>query len=364
MPTAKLSPEEYLRYIVAAVDEHLADFLPKVFSHESVARFSGTPTWTYDSKAITHMIAVPIWDLLSRPAKRWRPVFAVTMLEALGRSAEPFMTLLCALAELSHTGSLIIDDIEDRSSHRRGSESAHVRYGIPTALNAANVLYFLPQLLLEGHPALTEKQNLAIHTLINRQFVRAHFGQTMDLFWSERARLNGVLEASPEVLRNRVLQMYSCKSAAVTVSAAEIASIIVSADTRVREASVCFGEAVGVAFQIMDDVRDYVSTSTPLKPEGHDLARGKLTLVVVEALAALDAGARQDVVSFLFKSSPAKEEVETVADTIRDAGILDRCRDRALSIFGVAKQDFMEAVPPSVPRDALLLACERLFKVR
>ncbi|HSM19644.1 MAG TPA: polyprenyl synthetase family protein, partial [Hyphomicrobiales bacterium] len=131
------------------------------------------------------MLARPIWDLLSRGGKHWRPIFGILLLQALGVEPAPYETMLAVIPELGHNAAVVIDDIEDASQTRRGEETIHLRYGLPTAINAANTLYFLPLLSISDHPHLTAGQRDAIYRLIIEMFVQAHFGQAQDLYWSK-----------------------------------------------------------------------------------------------------------------------------------------------------------------------------------
>ena len=78
------------------------------------------------------------------------------MLEALGTPSADYQMLLAMMTELAHTGTLVIDDIEDRAQVRRGAEAIHLRYGIEVAINATNTVYFLPLLVLSNYPHLSD----------------------------------------------------------------------------------------------------------------------------------------------------------------------------------------------------------------
>ena len=128
----------------------------------------------------------PMWDLLDRKGKRWRPIFGVLMLEALGADPTPHEALLSVVAEMSHTGALIIDDIEDGSGTRRGDTCIHLRYGLDVAINAANTAYFLPFLSLRDHRSLSDAQRLSLYRILSEQYVKSHVGQGLDIYWSRR----------------------------------------------------------------------------------------------------------------------------------------------------------------------------------
>ena len=107
-----------------------------------------------------HSIPVDVWqrisaparDLLNRGGKRWRPLFMLLCAELYGdwRLAVP----LSPMVEIAHNGSLIVDDIEDASVQRRGEQAEHIKFGMDLALNAGNLMYFLPARVIdtEGMP--------------------------------------------------------------------------------------------------------------------------------------------------------------------------------------------------------------------
>src|SRR5882724_12857381 len=84
------------------------------------------------------------------------------------------------VVELIHAGSLVVDDIEDGSTIRRGKPALHIRYGLSTALNAGNWLYFWPFQLIRALE-LPNRTALSVYECYHRTLLRAHFGQAMDL---------------------------------------------------------------------------------------------------------------------------------------------------------------------------------------
>ena len=99
----------------------------------------------------------PAYDLLDRGGKRWRPVLGLIMARCLGRDnledfeANKDIYFSCGLTEIVHNGSLIIDDIEDNSTMRRGKDCVHKIYGTDIAVNAGNFMYFAPMLKLGNY---------------------------------------------------------------------------------------------------------------------------------------------------------------------------------------------------------------------
>jgi geranylgeranyl pyrophosphate synthase/predicted secreted hydrolase len=322
---------DYLKAMSERVDRHLEHFLPKTMSEKKIGEYIGPAVWQHDPAAQTEMLSRPVWDLVRRGGKRWRPAFSLLLLDALGRDTAPFEAMICALAELCHTGSLIIDDIEDSSLLRRGEPCIHIRYGLDTAINAANSLYFLPSLLIFDHPLLSPRQRLQIHEVMTRQYVRAHFGQAMDLFWSRNMSAANLRAWMSDSMAAKILQMYELKTAAPLEALAETAAIVAGSPPALRRNCVRFAQALGVAFQITDDVRNFMASPRQKKTLGEDLSEGKLTFVMYQALKKAAPAARrrlqQIASSGTLRRDPAalREGIAIIAGS----GALESCRREA-----------------------------------
>ncbi|NIV44480.1 MAG: polyprenyl synthetase family protein, partial [Gammaproteobacteria bacterium] len=92
-------------------------------------------------------IAQPMWDFLERGGKRWRPALFLLVIEALGEDSEKFLDF-AIIPEVIHNGTIMVDDVEDDSTFRRGKPCTHRIFGIDIAVNTGNAMYFLPLLTL------------------------------------------------------------------------------------------------------------------------------------------------------------------------------------------------------------------------
>ena len=277
----------YLSGWAEMVDSALATFLPPKVEEQDVRRFAGPPEWMYEPESYTRMLSAPLWDLLHRDGKRWRAVFSHLLLDALGRDPGPVSDAIFILPELLHNASLIIDDIQDDARLRRGQESIHHRYGVDVAISAANTAYFLPLLAVLDHPVLTAEEKCRASEIYQRVLVRAHLGQSLDLFWShtlDETRLDAWIADS---VGPKILQMYALKTAAPVEGLAEIAAVLAHSAEPVRESVKRFARALGLAFQLVDDVNNFSDSPGWGKERGEDLRTGKLTYVILQALQML-----------------------------------------------------------------------------
>ena len=327
--------KDYLARISEKVDRSIESYLPKKFDDIQLQKFAGKPTWKFEPVAYDRVIAEPVWDLLLRKGKRWRPIFAYLLFSSLGIDPKPYEDILFTSVELIHTGSLIIDDIEDESQLRRGKESIHLRYGTDYAINAANTLYFLPSLMIMEHTGLNEKQRLSIHEIMMRQYVRAHFGQALDLYWSKNMTPGNLQEWMNDSIGPKILQMYALKTGSPVQGLAETAAVVSDMDNEKKEICVNYARNLGVAFQIIDDVKNFSDSNDWRKVCGEDLADGKLTYVILNSLLMLPEDQKKRLINILTSPELRKHQVnldEGVA-LIRSSGSLERCRQEAKDLI-------------------------------
>jgi geranylgeranyl diphosphate synthase type I len=275
------------------IDRRIAEYFPRTMDEAHLRAYVGDPLWTHEMPAFTAVLSRPVWDLLERGGKHWRPIFGLLMLEALGVRSRPFELLVSVLSELMHTGALIIDDIEDSARARRGAQSIHRRYGLDVAINAANTLYFIPYLLLRRYPGLSERQRMGLYQILSEQCVRSHLGQSVDIYWSKMLTAPRVRQWMGDSLRPKILQAYADKTGAVVMGLAESACVIARSSARERRECVAFARRFGVAFQIIDDILDFDGCAKQRGRSGEDLAEGKLTYVLVSALERLPEPGRR-----------------------------------------------------------------------
>ena len=339
----------YLKAISKRIDRHIKDFLPRKITEKKLRTYVGPPFWKYEPSAYTDMLSKPVWDLVSRGGKRWRPILALLLLEAMGRDPAPFESMICVLAELCHTGALIIDDIEDSSRLRRGDTCIHLRYGLDLSINAANTLYYLPSLLIFNHPHLSERQRLAIHEVMTRQYVRAHFGQALDLFWSRQMNEKNLRGWMRNSLADKILQMYEFKTAAPIEACAETAAIVAEAPSTTRRAAWHFASGLGVAFQILDDVRNFTDGADKKKVPGEDLSKGKLTYVLFRAIENLRPAGRKKLLEILASQSLRQDPSvhREGIDLIQESGALELCQREAERLAHSGWRELAKMLPPS-----------------
>jgi geranylgeranyl pyrophosphate synthase len=164
----------------------------------------------------------------------------------------------CAdVVELIHTGSLVIDDIEDGSSVRRGRPALHVQFGVPIAVNAGNWLYFWPFELLRETELPVDKI-LYLYEHCHRTLLRAHFGQAVDLGAPvgslPQHRVAPVCLASMKLKTGALMGFASILGGAIARASEGVLSILDQ-----------FGQDLGVSLQMFDDLGNLIGRCEPAK---------------------------------------------------------------------------------------------------
>jgi geranylgeranyl diphosphate synthase type 3/geranylgeranyl diphosphate synthase type I len=292
------------------------------------------------------MISKPVWDLILRSGKRWRPIFGILMQEALGKPSVNYERSWC-LAELIHSGALIIDDIEDNSDLRRGEPALHIKYGLDVALNAGNLLYFLPTVELFHHEHLNDSQKLAIHEIMMDTCLKGHFGQALDIYWSRNMSSENLSSWMDDDIESKILQMYDYKTAAGPKGLARVASVLNNIEKNVEEAAVAFARAFAVGFQIVDDVHNFSGSPKWTKVQGEDISNGKLTYVIAKAVKMLDGEVRERFKEILCDKNLRTKEatLQEAVELVQQSGALDQCKQEARTMSMEGWQLFADAVP-------------------
>lgn len=284
---------------------------------------------------------VPLLDrityyIVKRKGKQVRPMFIFLCAKLCGEPKGQSSFVAAALVEILHTASLVHDDVVDDSYERRGFFSINAIWKNKIAVLVGDYL------LTQGMSlALRHKQYRILHILSDALQVMAE-GELLQL---EKARKLDIQEEIYfEVIRGKTASLFA---AACSAGAAAVTD-----DEAVIEKMRLFGEKIGIAFQIKDDLFDF-GTDDVGKPLGIDIKEKKMTLPLIYALDQTDKSTRRKIIRNIKKHSEKKEKVKEVIDFVLQSGGLDyakaamyRYRDEAFELL----QDF----PPSEVRESLI----------
>jgi geranylgeranyl pyrophosphate synthase len=307
------------------VNYELEKIIPRTVSSEWLARVAGPPIWERDLNVFLETITKPLWDLFTRGGKRWRPLWLSLCCDAVGGDSEKYRNLL-AIPELFHTGSLIVDDIEDSSNLRRGASALHVKYGIPIALNVGNMLYYLPLVLLEENKALSTQQKYQLYKLVASVGRRAHLGQAADIYLeSDHVDLEALLEDYPHA-RKVVLQTYADKTGTQAMALAKIGGIIGGGSEEQIEMLGNYSDIVGMTFQIVNDISNLEHHQKGKR--GEDISQGKLRFLTLEAIFMAQPSERRRLLQILRQRTKDQQRIDEAITIIRKSGAISAVRQQ------------------------------------
>ncbi|MDH5448048.1 MAG: polyprenyl synthetase family protein [Candidatus Bathyarchaeota archaeon] len=276
----EIGVEKFLEKQVAVIDEMIEKYIPRKFEKDAVVFDLSAPRYAYNLEALDKAIAEPIWEFLDRGGKRWRPSLFLLICEALGKSPKDFLEY-AIIPEVIHNGTLMVDDIEDQSELRRGKPCTYKLFGLDIAINSGNAMYYLPLLsLVKNRDKIPPATLNKAYEIYVQEMINLSFGQAMDIAWHR-----GLADAD-KIGEQDYLQMCAYKTGTLARIAARLAAVLSGADDELTEILGRFAEAVGVAFQIQDDVLDLTGKAFTEKKGalGMDVSEGKRTLIVIYTL--------------------------------------------------------------------------------
>ncbi len=243
---------------------------------------------------------------LTGGGKRIRPALALLSGKFYAYNLTSLLPMAMAV-ELLHTATLVHDDAIDKSLVRRGR---------PTI----NKLWDEERAVLLGDYLFGKATEFAADTQ-NPQVVKL-FAQTLGII--SGGELNQIFNAfNPEQTRQHYLQRISGKTASLFSLATESGAILSQAPEKSIEALKDYGCNLGIAFQIVDDILDFIGTEEELgKPVGSDLAQGTLTL---PAMLVLERYPGDNPVKRLFQNRAKQENIKLALELVRNSSIVDEC---------------------------------------
>jgi geranylgeranyl pyrophosphate synthase len=288
-------------------------------------------------------------DIVRSGGKRLRPML-VLLAGRAWEYEETFETLVSAAAgvELLHTASLVHDDAVDHSAFRRGKPTLNSKVDTAAVILVGDYLFAQSAILA----ASTNSPRVV--SVFSNSLGDICDGQLMEMMDAR----------NPEQTERQYLARIYGKTASLFGCAAETGAIIGRAPEEAISALRGYGDDLGLAFQIMDDVLDLIGGAEQLgKPAGHDLLQSTITLPVIYYLAQLETGGRdwRDVQSIVDRSRQDDAFVAEVLERIRASGAVDQALDLANEYVDQAKAR-LTVVPDPETRDLLVELAETTIR--
>ena len=272
--------------------------------------------------------------LLQMRGKMFRPTLALLASETAS-SPEQRVVTAAAVVELMHLASLVHDDSVDHSALRRGLPTVNSLFSHQVSVIMGDFLY---SRALEALVALEDLDMMRVLTSVSTQLT---VGEMRQLAAVERLAFT---EADYEAL-------IQAKTASLLSAACETGAMCGA--SQYRGALRRYGERLGMAFQVADDMLDYTGSSDETgKPSGLDLREQKVTLPLILALPRLKAGGRRAVEALFASDSPADEQIEEVIALTAEAGGIEGARQKGEE-YARQADDALDGLPDTPARAAL-----------
>lgn len=287
------------------------------------------------SDPLLHEVFVQI---SSRKGKMMRPVLTLLVTKLLGGTVDDKCLHTAATFEYLHTASLVHDDIVDESEQRRGDESVNYSYGNKVAVLVGD--YLLSNALL----CASKVGDVRLIGIVSRVAQALASGEILQL---DNISNQSIDESVYFDIINR-------KTASLFSACAEAGALIASAGQDIVEMMFQFGHAVGMCFQVRDDIFDYGSNVSIGKPTGNDMKEGKLTLPLIYALNSAGNERMFSLAQKVKRGEVVQEEIDELVHFTRLNGGIDHAAE-VMNDFACKAKSILAAFPESDVRDSLML---------
>ena len=341
--------EEFLREIKPIIDKTIEKYIPRKFTEKSVFFEICPPRYAYNLEALNKAVAEPFWEFLDRGGKRWRPALFLLIIEALGKNPKEFLDF-AIIPEVVHNGTIIVDDVEDSSEMRRGKPCTYRIYGIDIAINVGNAMYYMPLITLMKHQDRISKEKLSrLYEIYVQEMINLSFGQAMDIAWHK-----GLANADQINVEN-YMQMCAYKTGTLARMAARMAAVLADADEKLVEKLGRFAEAIGVAFQVQDDILDLTSPEFAEKKggRGQDITEGKRSLMVIYTLKNASEEDRRRLIEILNMHTSDQALRDEAIAIMEKYGAIDHAKNFAKKLVEESWKEIEELLPSSNAKEKL-----------
>jgi octaprenyl-diphosphate synthase len=270
--------------------------------------------------------------------KRFRPAVLLLSAEACGYTG-PRRTVLAVVTEYMHTATLLHDDVVDLGSVRRGRPSANILFGNSVSILVGDFLF------ARASQLMTEDGDIDVLGIYARTLVSLSEGEVLQLSKS----------SDPGISEKDYLRVVFNKTASLIAAASETGAVLAGTGETLRGRMFAYGKAVGIAFQLMDDILDYTGTEKELgKPPRQDLREGKVTLPLLHALREAGSRERGEAAALLARKKRSTRDIAFLARLVQRRGGIEYTARTARSYVSRGKE-ILSALPDSKARAALML---------
>jgi octaprenyl-diphosphate synthase len=283
--------------------------------------------------------------IISAGGKRLRPVILLLTCGALGYQ-DTHKFSMAAVVEFIHTATLLHDDVVDESTLRRGRPTANENFGNPASVLVGDFLYSRAFQMMVEPGSMRIMQVLADATNVIAE------GEVLQLMNMHDASLDEA--AYLLVIRSKTAKLFE--------ASARLAAILAKTSSDMEEACATYGQALGTAFQVIDDVLDYEGNAAEMgKNLGDDLREGKATLPLILAMQR-GAPAQRELIQKAIETGSV-DQLSSVITIVRETGALEGSRQAAMAEAQRAI-DAIQILPAGPYKDALIALASQLLERR
>jgi octaprenyl-diphosphate synthase len=274
--------------------------------------------------------------LVEAGGKRLRPMLTLAAARMCGYTGENHVKL-AATVEFIHTATLLHDDVVDESERRRGRPTANLLWDNKSSVLVGDYLF------ARSFQLMVETQSLRVMDILANASAVIAEGEVLQLTAAQDL-------ATTEAI---YLQVIRGKTAALFAAAMEVGGVIAAVPEAQVQALRAYGDALGIAFQIVDDLLDYGGTDAAIgKNTGDDFRERKLTLPVIKAVAKADAEERAFWQRTIEKGDQRDGDLAQAMALMSRHGAMEAARAEALGWAETARQS-LDILPAHELRDML-----------
>ena len=275
--------------------------------------------------------------LIDAGGKRLRPMLTLAAAKMCGNKT-PYHIHLAATVEFIHTATLLHDDVVDESQQRRGRPTANLLWDNQSSVLVGDYLFS------RSFQLMVETGNLRVLDILANASATIAEGEVLQLTVAQN--LNTSEDTYLKVIRG--------KTAALFEAACKVGGVISSADEKIIDALATYGDALGISFQITDDLLDYAGESSNLgKSIGDDFRERKMSLPLIKVLTKADQKEKNFWIRTIEKGDQQDDDLDHALELMIKHGALEETRKDALYWANKAKQA-MNTLPESEIRNALM----------
>ena len=278
-----------------------------------------------------------VWYHLDTGGKRIRSALAIITCETLGGNTKKVLPFAAA-CEILHNWLLIHDDIEDQDKVRRNKETVWMKYGLAHGINIGDYMsHKVFELILNSkNYGMDDKTIIKLVGIIVNTTVKTAEGQSMDIN----------LRNSNSPTEKEYMEMVKAKTAYYLTVPMIGGAIIADADDRIISKIINYGEKIGPAFQISDDILDLTS-GKGRKEAGRDIKEGKKSILVIHCLSKCSNDEKKKIISILDKDADktTKADVDYAKKLFEKYGSIEYARKKTQNLSKEAKNEIKDLPP-------------------